>query len=234
MTTAALSTLLPEVCPGFDTDYASRQRRRRSLLGLASHTRLAHSLTEATSHHRFEVEQFIQRCFAATYSAHVTHFMPQLFSLRSKQSELLGALGVRPASQKLFLECYLDDPVEVLISRKLGRPVERQRIIEVGQFAGDGAGAARAMIVQLTEYLYRQGYHWVVFTGTSSLRNAFSRLGLRPVDVAEADPARLAHDEQAMWGSYYQHRPRVLFGDIAEGFATIGRMAASPYPMQEV
>jgi len=193
-----------------------------------------YSLLDTAPQDRLEVEQFIQRCFANTYKAQVTHYMPQLFSLRANQGELRGALGVRPATQPLFLECYLDDSIEALISQKIGRPVDRQRIIEVGQFAGEGAGAARTMIVQLTKYLHRKGYHWVVFTGTLSLRNAFSRLGLRPIELAEADPIRLALDEQAKWGSYYQHRPCVLFGDIAEGFAEIERLAGCSYSMREV
>src|ERR1039457_984225 len=147
--------------------------------------------------------------------------MPRLFSLRGKQRELIGALGLRSAHETLFLERYLDSPVETAISNLVGTAVERHHVVEVGQFTGISAGAARTMIRHLTIRLYFEGFKWVVFTGVAGLRNAFSRLGLRPVDLAMADPSRLERDERAQWGSYYDRLPRVQFGDICEGFAAL-------------
>src|ERR1039457_3966979 len=100
------------------------------------------------------VQRFISERFAATYGAQVISFMPRLFSLRGKQRELIGALGLRSAHETLFLERYLDSPVETAISNLVGTAVERHHVVEVGQFTGISAGSARTMIRHLTNRLY--------------------------------------------------------------------------------
>ena len=179
-------------------------------------------LAESLGPDRAPVEALIRTRFATAYAARIAGFMPRLFSLRQPGGPQLGAFGLREASlEPLFLERYLDQPIEQAIAAQLGRPVAREAIVEVGQFAGTGAGAFRSLILHLTERLHRDGHHWVVFTGTHALRNAFSRLGLHPRRLGIADPARLDAEERADWGTYYQHSPCVMFGDIREGFATI-------------
>jgi hypothetical protein len=75
---------------------------------------------------------------------------------------------------------------------------------------------ARALIPQLARHLHRLGYVWVAFTATRALRNSFYRLGLRPLSLTPADPARLA-DGGASWGTYYDQDPVVMAGKIAHG-----------------
>ena len=178
---------------------------------------------EASPEGRDRIQEFIHKRYAAKYGAKLLDFMPRLFSYHSEPLGLIGAFGLRAADQTLFLERYLDAPIESVVASKLGMRVDRRHIVEVGQFAGITAGAVRAMIVGLTAHLHNEGYRWVVFTGTSGLRNAFRRLGLNPLDIARADPARLTSDELRQWGTYYQNNPRVQFGDIAEGYATLSR-----------
>lgn len=184
-------------------------------------------LIESTGSARHNVEALIQARFATAYDAHIARFMPRLFSLQREAGTTLGAFGLREAAlQPLFLERYLEQPIETAIGRAIGQPVSRGTIVEVGQFAGSGAGAFRTLILRLTERLHEEGHRWVVFTGTTALRNAFARLGLAPQELGPADPTRLSADEQAAWGSYYQHGPRVMFGDIREGFDTIAARLA--------
>jgi thermostable hemolysin len=185
------------------------------------------TFAEATQEAREQVQEFIFKRYAVEYGAKVQHFMPRLFSYHSQQAGLVGAFGLRPADQTLFLERYLDEPIEAVVASKLGKQVARKHIVEIGQFAGTKAGAVRAMIVGLTTHLHKEGYRWVVFTGTLALRNAFRRLGLSPFDVARADPTRLTSDELIQWGTYYQSDPRVQFGDIAEGYAELSRARRS-------
>jgi len=101
--------------------------------------------------------------------------------------------------------------------------VDRRAIVEVGHFSGAFPGAVRVMIGLLTERLHREGFEWVVFTGTTALRNAFSRMGLSPIDVQAASIDRLPLDERAAWGSYYEHAPRVLAGPVREGYRAMHR-----------
>jgi len=174
-------------------------------------------LHEHTGAERAEVERFIRFRFASSFGALVDAFMPRLFSLRSETGELCGAFGLRNAARRLFLEQYLDFPIEHEIALRCGHIVQRRVVVEAGQFCGIYPGVVRSMIRLLTQHLHCEGFEWVAFTGTAPLQNAFSRLGLSPIDIHAADVARLPEAERSAWGSYYHHRPRVLVGHIGEG-----------------
>ena len=90
----------------------------------------------------------------------------------------------------LFLERYLDEPIELAVARRSGRPVPREEIVEVGNLAAFGSASARLLIVALTDLLVAQGFRWVVFTGTPALLNSFQRLALEPLALAR--PTRRA------------------------------------------
>jgi hypothetical protein len=162
-------------------------------------------------------EQFIATRFARAYGARLSHFLPYLLVARDCASRWQAAAGYAAALDgPLFLEQYLDKPIEEVLTAALGRPVHRSRIVEVGNLAAVSAGAARALIPLLARYLRGLGYRWVVFTATRELRNSFGRLGLQPLLLANADPARLAGNGGS-WGSYYQRDPQVMAGKIALG-----------------
>ena len=168
---------------------------------------------------RAEIERFIQNCFSLAYGAEVRQFLPTLMSLRSDGGELLGALGLRAAKEEaLFLEQYLDRPVEQLLAARISRPVDRSGIVEVGNLAVSGAGGGRWLITALTAYLQASRTKWVVFTAGPVLSNAFRRLGMAPIDLGPADPARLKEEERAAWGRYYDQSPRVMAGRVEDGF----------------
>lgn len=189
-------------------------------LPIGSHLdrRAALSLVLPDDPSREELEQFIHQCFAATHNADVHHYLPELLALHDSHGQLIAAAGMRPASSgRLFLEYYLDEPVENAVSRVAGVTLSREGMVEVGNLASLSAGSARIMIIAVTWLLARRGLQWVVFTGASTLINSFQRLGLVPQVLAEADPARL--DEPAgHWGSYYAQHPHVFVGDIRYGF----------------
>lgn len=162
-------------------------------------------------------EAFIAARFARAYGARLTHFLPHLLGVRDALHCWQAAAGYAAAGvQDLFLEQYLESPVEQAIARAAGRPVLRNDVVEVGNLAATSAGMARALIPLLARHLHRMGYRWVAFTATRPLRNSFLRLGLQPLALAAADPARLA-DGGASWGSYYAQDPVVMAGRIALG-----------------
>lgn len=157
---------------------------------------------------------FIRRRFSLAHQARLSHFMPQLFGLQSEDGSLHGAAGCRRAdSGALFLERYLDVPIEQAIFERSGIQVERHQIVEVGNLAAEGAGTARTLIVKLTRQLALQGFRWVTFTGTQEVLNSFYRLGLAPQSLGLADPARMG-ESLADWGRYYDSAPQVVFGEI--------------------
>ncbi|WP_062381610.1 thermostable hemolysin [Pseudomonas abietaniphila] len=167
---------------------------------------------------RAAFEAFIQHRFHQAHNAEINHFMPELFGLHDEAGTLCAVAGVRKAMcGPLFLEHYLDDPIEQVIERHAARPVDRQGIVEVGNLAASTLGSARLSIITVTWLLAMGGLEWVAFTGNAGLVNSFNRLGLRPVTLCAADPLRLG-EERHTWGNYYDTQPHVHVGDIRSGF----------------
>ena len=163
-------------------------------------------------------EAFIQHRFRKAHGADIRHFMPELFGMSDASGTLTAVVGVRLANLgDLFLERYLDESIEPLISAAADRPVDRAGIVEVGNLAASDTGSARMSIVAITYLLAMGGLEWVAFTGNVGLVNSFHRLGLKPVTLCAADPERLG-DERQHWGSYYESKPWVHVGNIRAGF----------------
>lgn len=164
----------------------------------------------------------IATVYRKAYGARLSSFMPRLLKVTGQDGGFRAIVGIRNAvEQPLFLETYLDEPIEQAIAAKTGEPVKRDCIVEIGNLAESRPGDARLGIIASTMYLHMLGYRWVVFTAVPQLLNAFKRLGMEPVDMVAADPARLPEDQRAIWGSYYAERPMVCLGDIASGYASL-------------
>lgn len=162
----------------------------------------------------------IATVYRKAYGANLTSFMPRLLRVSGSDGAFRAIVGIRSAAeQTLFLEAYLDEPIEQAIAARTGEAIRRECIVEIGNLAESRPGDARLGIIASTMYLYTLGYRWVVFTAVPQLLNAFKRLGIEPVEMVEARPQRLPEEQRALWGSYYDERPMVCFGDIARGYA---------------
>lgn len=185
----------------------------------ASRVRVSHH--DAASPRRAEVESFIRSIFSRHYGADVRSFAPQLMLVENDHG-LVAASGWRSAKDAaLFLENYLDQPIEQAMAKLADQPTERSRIVEVGHLAAERNGGSLHVILALAAHLHQQGYEWVVFTATQELIGIFSRLGLPLLALAKADPARLgaaAND----WGSYYDTEPVIVAGRIRLALDRLG------------
>ena len=176
-------------------------------------------LIETAPANRGEIECFIATRFAEVYGARVRHFMPRLLGLQDANGALIAGLGLRHAQAgPLFLEQYLDAPVEQIIAAHFGVAASRDEIVEVGNLAGATPGALRRLIPALTARVHAEGFRWVAFTGSARLCSGFTRLGLPLNVVAPAHIERLPLDERENWGSYYEHDPSVMLGNIITGY----------------
>ncbi|WP_431484656.1 thermostable hemolysin [Pseudomonas solani] len=172
---------------------------------------------------REALEGFVQRSFKAAHDADVQHFLPEMLGLHDRHGDLDAAVGLRLADTgPLFLEQYLDEPMEAAVSRLAGAAVTRAALVEVGNLSSLSAGGARLLIIAVTWLLATRGLRWVAFTGTASLVNSFHRLGLEPISLGRAEAERLA-DPGSNWGTYYAQRPQVFAGDIGNGYHKLER-----------
>lgn len=170
----------------------------------------AHTVTkDATC--RAEVEAFIHSVFKINYGANVTTFMPTLVALRDSNGVLMAAFGMREANaEPLFLEQYLDMPIEQLISRKLGKSIPRDQITCIGNLAVSNPRNAGVLIAHVIQHSLDIGIGWCVATAHHSLQNGLIKGGRDVYPLHKADKSRLPLAEQAVWGSYYDSPPQVV------------------------
>lgn len=179
-------------------------------------------LRESHGSERTRTEHFIAERYKRDFGARIEAFMPRLFSLCASgrgdfDAPVEGALGLRSAHGRLFVEQYLDVPIEQAILAVTGERIERASIVEVGHFAGLRPGTMRTMIVLLADRLHREGAGWVAFAGTRALRNAFLRMNLTPIPLCAASSERLPQRIRDGWGTYYRNDPWVYVGPVLAG-----------------
>ncbi len=176
------------------------------------------------SHRRPEAEDFIRRIFADRYNARVTSFTPNLVALEQRGT-IVAAAGWRSAqTTPLFLERYLDTPIEQAMAHLATSPIKRHHIVEVGHLAAQKPGSSIYLFRALAGYLHAEGFEWVASTATQELVGLFARLGLPPLALAAANPQRL-REPVSNWGSYYDTQPIVAVGKIKAALQRMGTAA---------
>ena len=198
---------------------------------VATHATLEHSLDEVAlpadlaiggglqlsfagpvSSCRAEFEQFVMRAFEREHDAVVRTFMPLLVGCRDRERGLRSVVGLRPATgQALYLERYLDRPVDEVISVMSGQDVRRDRVVEIGNLAGRNCRASVRLVASLPGLLLSMRFDWVVFTATSTVRGILETLGAPLFELAPAGEACAAGGIDR-WGRYYSSDPRVCAG----------------------
>lgn len=171
---------------------------------------------------RNELERYVQQAFALKHAAQVRSFMPMLLALQGRAGRVCGVTGYRHAAlEDLFLERYLDQPVQHAIAAASGANVQRAQVVEVGNLASLSCRAAVHLVALLPQHLLQQGQRWVVFTATQGVRHILQRFRAPLYELA---PARaecvggLGDD----WGSYYRTDPRVMAGYLPDGLKLAG------------
>lgn len=159
---------------------------------------------------RAALERYIHDRFAREYGADINKYMPYLIQYASLV-EPYAAVGFRCAGEdRLFLETYLSQPVEVELASIADLAVSRHKIIEVGNLAATRPGASAPLFGALACFLDQLDFEWVVICATPTVQNVFSKLQIPLLRLADASREALPADQQALWGSYYQCKPQVM------------------------
>lgn len=162
---------------------------------------------------RAALEQRIADTFACQYGARIEHFLPLLLSL-DLDGRPGSIAGFRFAARSaLFLEQYLDVPVEQAIARRFREPIDRGQVVEIGNLVALLPGAGSILFAVLPRLLDAAGVRWVACTATPRVRTMLRKLGFPSQTICDADPAALG-DGGESWGSYYESRPTVIAGDV--------------------
>lgn len=174
---------------------------------------------------RRRVEAFIEDSYVSAYGSRITVHYPTLMSVQDGEGTIYAVVGFRNAAEEpLFLEQYLDSPVEQALESLLGVAVGRSAVVEVGNLASNGRGATIFLFAALARHLLGAGAEFAVATATDALRGVFHRAGMGALKLATADPDRLV-DHGLSWGAYYRTDPEVLAGSIRAACDPLERFA---------
>ena len=163
---------------------------------------------------RERVERFLESAYARAFDSSLRRHFPILLSVEDGSGEVQAAAGIRFArDQALYLEQYLDDPIEVAGAQALQQGVARDEIAEVGNLSSESPIASLRLFLAIAEHLTGEGCAYAAATATRQLRRKFGRMGFATRLLAEARASRLAPGADD-WGRYYAREPAVLLGAI--------------------
>jgi len=208
---------------------STTQNKRRNSLRMLQRmlgTRAEFNLHGQSSENRDELQAYIGRCFSRAYQAQITEFAPLLIELRCGES-ISGVAGIRPAGDyPLFMEHYLDQPVEEVVSDFTGQAIERSQIVELGNLAALRPGACQLINIVLAAMLQRAGFRYAVLVSTTKLAGILHKQQFSVRRIGAADPARLGEAAEN-WGSYYASDPSIILIDLQ---ATLATLKEQPLP----
>lgn len=178
------------------------------------------SIHGVVSSERSELEAYIARQFDEIYHARITQFMPQLLSMRCSGQYSAVAGLCSAADGPLFIEHYLDLPIEAELAKYSDIPTARRDIIEVGHLVATHRGASQLFFTILVSIAQRAGIRWAVFSATDRVARIIRKMNFVCHQLARSDPARLGNDVSS-WGQYYDSKPVVLAVDVDATYAQL-------------
>lgn len=179
-------------------------------------------LVASRDHPRREaIERLIAAVYRTRYGARLRAWAPTLVAI-AVDGRVVAAAGFRRATETLYLERYLGDPVEAAIRSATGAIVDRAAIAEIGHFASARHGEGRRLMTLLARHLHASGVRWGATTATRELQALYERLDLRAWRLADAARSA-AGNGAADWGRYYDHAPAVIAGPIERNLERLER-----------
>lgn len=178
-------------------------------------------LTGVESPQRKNVEDYIATQFFKNHAAKVNSFLPFLLSAETKKN-ITSVIGfnLAEASESMFVEQYLDDKAESVISCLLNEGVSRCEIAEIGNLTSSYPGASQMMFILTISILYQLNIDWALFTATRQVQSMIKRLNIECLDICKARRESLLADSGS-WGSYYKNQPTVIAGNIKKAYAIL-------------
>ncbi|WP_085297187.1 thermostable hemolysin [Cognaticolwellia mytili] len=161
---------------------------------------------------RAEVESFIRHGYQKSYKANISIAMPFLLSV--SEGKLKAALGIRSASSPLFIEQYLDVPINELDLFK-SQHIQRNDIVEIGSLYSNSKRFTVPLFLVTAIALFCLGFKYMVFSGTEIVIGIISKAGINCQYICDAD-AELLNESGDEWGSYYETSPKVVALSLAE------------------
>jgi hypothetical protein len=170
---------------------------------------------------RLAAEQFIKDGFTSAYGADIDITMPYVLAINN--GKFKAALGIRAATESLFIEQYLTQPIEYYVKQKHAI-VAREYIAEIGHLYSNSNKFTIPLFLTTAVSLFCNGYEHMVFAGTDHVVKLISKTGIDCHYIAQADKKKLRGSAKK-WGSYYETNPQVVFVSLASVMSVINKSA---------
>lgn len=165
------------------------------------------------------VIDLIRKRYRQAFSADIEVAYPEIAYVTDAAHNALAALGLRSAAtEPLFLEQYLDSPIQDTLN------VSRVKITEIGNLVSSRRDVTPGLFITAALLLNRRGTEYAVATGNQLLEKRLRMLGMKPERLAPATMERLAECHEN-WGDYYQKQPQVLCGSVGNAARYLYRFA---------
>jgi len=127
---------------------------------------------------RSNIELHILDSYQNKFSASLAHFLPILVSANFPGHAPHLSFGLSGAGEhSLYLENYLPEPVEQVLSQVVNKRIGRREIVEIGNLAFVNTATIRDDLIAVAHYCCGLGYQYVVCTATRMLRLVFFKGG---------------------------------------------------------
>lgn len=170
-----------------------------------------------------DICDYIETGYRRCYEANIRCDYPHLLVALDIEGTAVAAVGYRPADSALFLEQYLNEPAQYVLSAVYKEPVCRSSVVEIGNLVGDDSRAVFSLMQALWNRLYQHHYRYALLTCTQRLKRRFRYLPMHQLVVASN--SRVSNHE--CWGRYFQESPVVMTGRLQEYDQRFSRVTQS-------
>ncbi|MFT4939542.1 MAG: hypothetical protein ACI88A_002585 [Paraglaciecola sp.] len=181
--------------------------RRQSLQSMRSQ-KYAYHIEVFAKHDegRENVERFIEQGFLTAYNATISISMPWVLAISTGCFK--AALGIRSATDALFVEQYSEQPIECIL-QDMYAPVFRSEIAEIGHLYSNAKKFTIPLFLTTAVSLFCNHYKFMVFAATEHVLDLIERSGIAHQMITPADPDKLTKSANN-WGAYYDTNPKVV------------------------
>jgi hypothetical protein len=155
-----------------------------------------------------QATEVVKEKFRRSYSASVEP-NPQYFAVTQDPSDrILACAGITFADHRtLFSEQYLAQPIEVILSQRLEKTIDRSNIVEIGNLISHHLTAGMILVNMIPLLSWCMGGYYLLCTVTPRVRQMMESCQIDFEPLLTADPARLGEEGGKNWGTYYSKLP---------------------------
>ncbi len=176
------------------------------------------------------VEDYIYRSFKKKYSANVKYSFPYVLTLNYKK-RICAAAGIRLAeSGPLFLERYLQYPVEQETGMCFKTAVRRESIVELSNIISVWRGNNKLLLMLLIDLLHKVNREWLLLLSNREVEDALKKINFTTIRLSDIS-AKILNGEKEQWGSYFNDNSRIILCHVPSTLIILRQKALMKFPL---